>query len=503
MNNEKILPPTISAEDFSNALDDFRRIVGDEYVIDESQRLNPYNKVMSPIDKEAHSCSAVVMPESTEHVQEILAVCNKYNMPVWPVSTGRNFGYGSATANTRGQIIMELRRMNKILEVDAELGTVLIEPGVTYKQLRDHLDEQGIDLWLDFPAPGPLVSPLSNTLERGGGQTPYGDHYANSCGMEVVLADGTTLRTGLGGVENSTSWQHFKYGYGPSLDGIFTQSNFGVVTKMGLWLMHKPPAHRTFIVMWPNDDDVVKAVDTIRPLRLDGTIGNFGTLLNAALALGAQVQKKELYTGSGAVPDEILFEAAQQRGVSPWMYTFSLYGRQEIIDINSKIVTEAFEKSGALVVPDIYDALQSSVLSLDTFSLLNWSSGGGLAWFSPVCPNRGSDMRTQHILAKNIMADHGLDFMTGATINGRALENVMPIVYDRTSEEETQRVHQCFEQLVTQFAANGYGLYRTGTGFMDLAASVHGEVNLDVNRRIKRALDPQGIIAPGKSGIYI
>ena len=209
------------------------------------------------------------------------------------------------------------------------------------------------------------------------------------------------------------------------------------------------------------------------------------------------------YSGSGAVPDELIFNSARQYGISPWMYSFSLYGRPEVIEVNSRIVTRAFEESGATVIADIHDPMQSGELSLQTFRLLNWISGGGLVWFSPVTPNRGADMRRQVVLARSIMGDYGVDFMTGATANGREMENVMPIIFDRTNEEETARVHECMLRLVKEFAAEGYGIYRTGTGYMDLVASLHGEANLEVNRRIKRALDPNGILAPGKSGIYI
>ena len=179
MADKPILPDGVSGRDFRRALDAMQRVVGAEFVIRSDEQLLPYRKAMLPRQPEPLLCSAVVIPASVEEIQGILKVCNQYRIPLWPISTGRNFGYGSATPGTPGQVILELRRMNRILEVDADLGTVLVEPGVTYRQLQDYLKEHNIPLWLDFPAPGPLVSPVSNTLERGGGQTPYGDHFAH------------------------------------------------------------------------------------------------------------------------------------------------------------------------------------------------------------------------------------------------------------------------------------------------------------------------------------
>ena len=80
------------------------------------------------------------------------------------------------------------------------------------------------------------------------GYTPYGDHFMMQCGMEVVLPNGDVMRTGMGAMSGSTTWQLFKYGYGPYVDGMFSQSNFGVVTKMGIWLMPEPPGYRPYMI---------------------------------------------------------------------------------------------------------------------------------------------------------------------------------------------------------------------------------------------------------------
>ncbi|BBI64844.1 hypothetical protein HSBAA_61500 [Vreelandella sulfidaeris] len=190
--------------------------------------------------------SAALLPNDAEQVQELVRICNEYKVPIWTISTGKNLGYGSAAPGETGQVILDLHRMNRIINVDPEVCTALIEPGVTYQQLYDYIQEKGYKLWLDPPAPSAIAGPVGNTLDRGVGYTPYGEHFMFQCGMEVVLANGEMIRTGMGGIENSSSWQVFKWGYGPYIDGLFTQSNYGVVTKMGLWLMPEPPAYRPF-----------------------------------------------------------------------------------------------------------------------------------------------------------------------------------------------------------------------------------------------------------------
>ncbi|MBB4200831.1 FAD/FMN-containing dehydrogenase [Rhodoblastus sphagnicola] len=231
-----------------------------------------YTKIMLPVDEARHTPSGALAPASVEEIQRILAVCNKYKAPVWTISTGRNFGYGSAAPATRGQMVLDLKRMNRIIEVDADLGYALVEPGVTYKQLYDYIHERNLPLWLSMPLPSAIAGPVGNTLDRGVGYTPYGEHFLFSCGMEVVMANGDILRTGMGGIPNSNTWQVFKWGYGHYLDGIFTQSNYGVVTRLGFWLMPKPPVYKPFGVQFDAEADIEKVMEAVRPLRIANII---------------------------------------------------------------------------------------------------------------------------------------------------------------------------------------------------------------------------------------
>lgn len=77
---------------------------------------------------------------------------------------------------------------------------------------------------------------------------PYGDHWGMHSGLEVVLPTGEVIRTGMGALPGNNSWQIFPYGFGPYSDGLFSQSNFGIVTKMGLALMPNPGGYESYMV---------------------------------------------------------------------------------------------------------------------------------------------------------------------------------------------------------------------------------------------------------------
>ena len=111
---------------------------------------------------------------------------------------------------------------------------------------------------LDLPDPG-WGSPVGNSLDHGVGYSTgeMRDHIGSHCGMEVVLPNGELIRTGMGAAPNAKTWQDYRYGAGPYIDGMFSQSNFGVVTKMGFWLNPLPDAYLEGTVTVPKHQDLI------------------------------------------------------------------------------------------------------------------------------------------------------------------------------------------------------------------------------------------------------
>ena len=508
------LPKGVSEKDFDAAVKEWRGILGEENVFISSEDVMPYTKIMMAKKNEEHMPSGVLVPHSVEEIQAILKVCNRYKIPVWTFSTGKNFGYGSAAPAQAGTMLMDLRRMNRILEVSEELGYALVEPGVTYQMLHDYIREKGYKLWLSCPAPSAIVGPLGNTMDRGVGYTPYGEHFMFQCGMEVVLADGQVLRTGMGGLEGSTSWQVFKWGYGPYLDGIFTQSNFGICTKMGFWLMPEPPAFMPFCISFPDDEDIIDIVETLRPLRLANIIPNAFTIASTTYEAAGVAKRSDYHEGPGPLSDAELAKLKKDVNMGAWNVYAALYGTPEQIEINWNIIKAALsgnkkakfytEKELGKDPIFVYRAkLMRGDPTLQEFSLYNWKGGGGSMWFAPVAPAEGKHTLVQQDMAKKILGKYGFDYVGEFIVGWRDMHHIVDLLYNRNDPEEMQRAHDCYKELVSEFAKAGYGVYRTSSGFMDHVADTFGPVARDVNRRLKRALDPNGILAPGKSGITI
>lgn len=512
------LPEGVTAENFAKAVAEFQAVLGAENVLTTEERLQPYFKTMMPVDDNDYRMSAVVQATTVEQVQAVVKICNEYNVPVWTVSTGRNFGYGTYGVSKRGTVVLDLKHMNKIISVDRDLGTALLEPGVTYQQLFDYLQENDLPFYLSCPAPSAIAGPVGNTMDRGVGYTPYGEHFMMQCGMEVVLASGEVLRTGMGGVEGSTSWQVFKWGYGPYLDGIFTQSNYGICTKMGIWLMPKPPVYKPFGIIYDHDDDIQEIVDLLRPLRLSNTIPNAIVYANTMYEAAGIISRTKYYDGDGFTPPEVLQEIREKEGLGAWNVYAALYGTQEQVDVNWNIVKSVVEKhgKGRLITEEEHGGTQPfqyradlmrGYMTMQEFGLYRWRNdrgqGGGSMWFAPVTVAKGSETIDQTKLATEILNKYGFDYVGEYIVGMRDMHHIIDVLYDKSSEEETKRAYDCFKELIEKFAEKGYAVYRVNNAFMDQVADTYGEAQRNINRTLKRALDPKGILAPGKSGIDI
>ncbi|WP_226015879.1 FAD-binding oxidoreductase [Novosphingobium sp. FKTRR1] len=507
-----VLAKGMRKADFKGAIAAMRAVVGPEWVFADEDAVRPWRKTYVPDPSGRHAPVGAVCPGTVEEVQALVKIANQFRQPLWPVSTGKNMGYGMTSTAAPGQVVLDLKRMNRIISVDPELCTALVEPGVTYRQLKDYLVEHNLPLWIDVPTVGPVASPVGNTLDRGVGYTPYGEHFMVQCGMEVVLPNGEILRTGMGSTRNPSAWQAFKWGYGPYLDGLFTQSNFGVVTKMGMWLMPAPPVYKPFVVRHKRVEDVAKIVEAMRPLRISNIIPNVVLMMSAGYQLAMFQRRGEIWDHPEPVTDEALMAAGAKVGLGYWNTYFALYGTPEMIAANEAIVRAAFAAIDGEVLTEAemqgnpyfhhHATLMQGGLSLEEVGIVRWKgAGGGLAWFAPVAPAKGNETTGQIALAKQILGRHGFDYTSAFAIGSRELHHIIALLYDKSDPEEEKRADACYRELVAGFGERGWASYRTGVHAMDLVAQQYGAVNRAFNATLKHAIDPNHILAPGKSGI--
>jgi 4-cresol dehydrogenase (hydroxylating) len=187
------VPPGVSASDFSAALTEFATAIGQDWVFTTKDDLSLYRDAYSPLwgEPDERVASAAVAPSSVDQVQQIVRIANRYHIPLYPISTGKNLGYGGSAPGYSGSVVLDLKRMNRVLQVDDQRHFAIVEPGVSYFDLYNYIQERNLRVWIDCPEPG-WGSVMGNALDHGIGWTVgrIRDHFASHCGLEVVLANG-------------------------------------------------------------------------------------------------------------------------------------------------------------------------------------------------------------------------------------------------------------------------------------------------------------------------
>ncbi len=344
-----VLPPNVSAADFASALAEFKAAVGSEWVFSSDEDVALYRDSYSIYwgEREERVASAAVAPSKVEEVQQVVRIANKYRIPLYPISTGRNLTYGGSAPTLSGSVVVDLKRMNRILELDEKRHFALVEPGVSYFDLYNYIKERNLKVMLDVPDPG-WGSPMGNSLDHGVGygMGPFRDHFGSHCGMEVVTPEGDVIRTGMGAIPGSDSWQDFHYGAGPSVDGLFAQSNFGIVTKMGFWLMPMPEAYLSGTVTVPlyrDLDPLVQEVSYLEDSYLTGMPRYFspsggGLFAPPSPALIALMQ-------NGWPSMDALEAFVKSQGRPAWAVTLQFYGPEETVRANWQAAKRRFSKA--------------------------------------------------------------------------------------------------------------------------------------------------------------
>ena len=462
--------------------------------------------------------AGVIYPASTGEVQAVVRLANKYKAPLYPISTGQNIGLGSRAAPREGQVVLDLGvKMNRILEIDEKLAFAVVEPGVSYQNLYDELVRRGNKLMLDVTSGPPQGGMIGNALDKGAGYTPYFDHFGISCGLEIVLGNGEVLRTGDGALDSDTlaNWHTSKYSFGPILDGIFAQSNYGIVTRMGIWLMPRPPAVRSFHFAFPDDADLGEVIDLCRPMKLSNFVPTLFRVSNDLYLCGSEGESPEYATSKGrkSISDEGRRAVRQKHGLGAWTVSGAFYGpSMAALDPMLARAVEHFGQSGkakyiahedAQHVAPLQVAINafSGVPSLGELGLLKWRPGGGNLWFLPGTPMDGKVANEFQTICRSIYEEHGMDYMVMNVCGPRFARGLHVMTYNREDADERARADACYRKMSDAVSKRGVFVGRAPVDYHALHMAQAMPAYRDACQRIKSALDPANVIAPGRYGI--
>lgn len=202
---------------------------------------------------------AICKPLSTQDVQKLVLLAEKFGVRLYPISTGCNWGLGSAIPLDKRSLVVDLSSMNKILDFDEKTGIVTLQPGVTQGMLRSYLDSIKAPFMSSITGAGPHTSVVGNLLDKGLGIT--GASVQSIRAVECVLPDGSLYHDGKNPLCKNSVSPAIRVGLGPLLDGFFVQSDVAIITAMTISLAHQPKYVSTIYIQAKSDESLSKTID--------------------------------------------------------------------------------------------------------------------------------------------------------------------------------------------------------------------------------------------------
>jgi 4-cresol dehydrogenase (hydroxylating) len=487
----------------------------------------------------------LIAPGNREEVQACVRIANSLQIPIYPVSKGKNWGYGSRVPTHDGAVVLDLGRMNRIVAFDEQLAYVTVEPGVTMRDLHAFLVERGSNLMMTVTGAAPESSLVGNTVERGIGQGPYADRFNHVCALEIVLPTGQCIHTGFDRFAGARSAPIGRWGVGPSVDGLFSQSNLGIVTQMTMWLPCRPRHFQVLLGGLHADAGLKPLVDAFHQLRQEGTLQSPALIFNDYKALGLMRQYPWAETGGQTpLPPNICLRLVRARRATRWNVLAPLYAasggqaradrrrvRQllrrrldRMVFFDPTFVRTARAASGpfrwlsGIDVNPYLDAIYAKSVflghpSATAMASVFWRKRDptppvdqidpdrdrcGLLFCAPAIPFTGDHVVAAVSIVERTAFEHAFEpNINLSCLTERMIDLVVFIVFDRSVEGEDQRARACHDEMLRRMIEAGYLPYRLGLQSMGQLPPARDDSGAFF-RTLKTALDPNHVLAPGR-----
>lgn len=475
----------------------------------------------------------------------VMQVAHRHKIPVYPISTGQNWGYGTALPVRDNCVIIDLAGLDKIIDFDAELGVVTLEPGVTQGMLAQYLDDGNHPYLVPVTGAGPSCSLLGNALERGYGVTPHTDHFSAVTDIEAVLADGSLYRTALREAGSEELARLYKWGIGPYMTGLFSQGGFGIVTRMTIILARRPECVKVCLFSLNSDALLEPAVERIRSLlgKLPGTLGAINLMnQHRVLSMSAPYPFDELGP-DGMIPQSVIESMGRQYQIQPWTGFATLYGTRRVVAAAQQEIKAALAGVASrmlFVTPErarqlarfarkIPGPMGQRLMRLTgtlaqslelvagrpnetALPLVYWRNaqpqkgplrnpsrdGCGLLWYAPLVPMRPAGVRAYVNMVRQIASRHGIEpLITLTSLSDRLFDSTVPLLFERDKPQARASVASCYQDLLETGRKIGCFPYRVGIDAMEALASLQSTSKI-FQGRLRKNLDPYDLLSPGR-----
>ncbi len=461
-------PRAVTNASKPEVIEKLQQIVGAENVLVEPSKVEPYG---ADAVKEKFPPEAVVFPETSAEMSEILKLANEYIFPV--TARGGGVGYTGGAVPVDGGIVIGTDRMNKIIEISADDLYVVCQPGLTTFELQQAVEKHGL---LFPPDPASYKDSFigGNIAENAGGmRTPkYGVTKHSVLGLEVVTATGEIIRTGGKTVKNVVGFD---------LTGLMCGSEglLGIITEATLKLLPMPEATATVRASFKTMEEACKVLTKFTPEGL--------------LPMAMEVIDQNCI---GAIEENFAFGLPKDAGA---ILIIAVDGFAEEVNRNAQTIERILAENGG------FDILRSrSKEEEDKLWDVRRAISPSLMKYGTLKINEDVVVPRSKVpeLIKQV-EEIGRKHSTFVANFGHAGDGNIHVNFmcDKDNPESIARARECVRETFALSVNLGgsisgeHGIGYVKAAYLDLAIDAP---TLEVMKNIKKVFDPNGILNPGK-----
>ncbi len=470
----------------------FINLLAEEHVISDTTDMGDYREDYTEAD--AHDPDLVAMVSTADQIQAIIKKADEGSTPVTPRVYGTNVG--GLTIPVKGGVVLDMTKMNRVIEVNTDDMYAVIEPGVTQQILKDYLIDNNIPLTLGYSLAPPWTSVFANALLGGltNRSLKYGDQSDWISGLEVVLADGSVMKTGAWAHEGTSPFGLVPF---PDLTGLFVawQGTTGIATKMAFQLWPAHPLNKRLFVLTYDSRATYRAMRSLVKKEVCDDIGGL-SWPSGKMMMGVKHPHVE------PDPNEPQF----------FLYIDLTAEIEEEMAVKEKIVFSVLEDLRAdgerFEDPLNIDTLVKVNPAMIKFAefptdldFLTDHGGGGLTWVGTYGP-----------LSKFTEgAEAGIEIMTRRGYPPIIVSRPMRgghfgvlrfiAIFDKSDPAEIEKIKALNAELFTMVTDKGFLMYKTPTWAFEKLKEKTDPNMISMMKKVKNLLDPKGIINPGRLGL--
>ncbi len=442
-------------------------IVGKDGVSNSQEELFLYSRDSGA--QQPRKVDYVVMPETVEQVQKVLLIANKEKIPITPLGGG--FTLSALVVPNKGGIVMDMKRMDKIIEVNEINRYAVVEAGVSQAALQSYLVKNHPNLQHSTPEAPPTVTVVGNALIQGHGHISprYGMNSDMINGMEVVLPTGEICK--IGSCSVSPYW--FTRGPLPDLPGLFIGwfGTTGIVTKLSIKLYPKPKYRDVMAFVTDDIDSITKAVFEANQLDL--------------------------------LEDFFLISQEKPDWMNHVFFVIIVSGHfEDEIELKKKAYKKLFREFGEggrmEFVEDLHPALRKRFLDVPPLAALaaDFRKGGGFEYTGAILPID----KVPEAWRKGIEIAHKYGMICSyvhQVLMGNSIMFGFNYSFNRADEEDVEKTRKALDESNRFTFEIGGMVWKGEVGAQKMAMEKMDPNTAALIKRVKGLLDPNGIMNPG------